>query len=631
MTHWLPTPRDFRGDLRAALNTSPDATDQLERLTALARHRLDFLETIQLDRALSQVTPDTASTSRIRVAMLASSTVDHLVPAVRVAGLRHGLLIDVHVAPYAQYRQELLNPDSDLHRFNPQFVLLSLTARDAISRTSALASEAEVDATIDGTVDELRVLWQRARGTLNATVVQQTFLNVADPLFGSYDRMMPGAPGRLIARLNDRLAAAAAAESVSLLDIARASERDGIDEWFDVTRWLQGKVEISHRRAPAYGELLLRIIAAHRGLSKKCLVLDLDGTLWGGVVGDDGLDGIVIGEGSGTGEAHLALQRYVKQLGERGVILAVCSRNDARLAETVFRDHPEMVLRRSDIAAFVANWEDKAANLERIADQLNIGLDSLVFVDNNPAERARIRQSLPQVAVPELPDDEARYVRCLADAGYFEAVSVTADDRQRTDQYLANASRTAFRETLESLDDFLRGLEMSVEYGPFQAVDLPRIAQLVGKTNQFNPTTRRHSLQDIERFAACGSCLTLQFRLSDRFGDNGLVSGMILRPDAESPGVFEIDTWVMSCRVFGRGLEAEAMTIAIETARHAGARTLRAHYVPTPKNGVIKDLYHRLGFTCVTGVPDADGDTRWAVQVADYVGRPTHIVRRPIA
>jgi FkbH-like protein len=631
MTPWLPTPRDFRGDLRAALNASPHSTDQLERLAALARHRLDFLETIQLDRALSQVTPDTDSNTRIKVAILASSTVDHLAPAIRVAGLRRGLLIDVHVAPFGQYRQELLNTDSDLYRFNPQFVLLSLTAREAMSRTSALASEAEADATIDGTVEELRALWQRASGTLNATVVQQTFLNVADPLFGSYDRMMPGAAGRLIARLNDRVAAAATAGHVSVLDIARASERDGIDEWFDVARWLQGKVEISHRSAPTYGELLVRVIAAHRGLSKKCLVLDLDGTLWGGVVGDDGLDGIVLGEGSGSGEAHLAFQRYVKQLGERGIILAVCSKNDATLAETVFRDHPDMVLRRSDIAAFVANWDDKAVNLKRIADQLNIGLDSLVFVDDNAAERARIRQSLPEVAVPELPDDEARYVRCLADAGYFEAVSVTADDRQRADQYRANTSRRAFQQSLESLDDFLSGLEMSVEYGPFQAVDLPRIAQLVGKTNQFNPTTRRHSLQDIERFAACGRCLTLQFRLSDRFGDNGLVSGMILRADAESPDAFEIDTWVMSCRVFGRGLENEAMTIAVETARRAGARMLRADYLPTPKNGVIKDLYPRLGFTSVTGASQADGATRWAIQVADYVARPTHIARRPIA
>ena len=243
--------------------------------------------------------------------------------------------------------------------------------------------------------------------------------------------------------------------------------------------------------------MLARVIAAQRGLSKKCLVLDLDNTLWGGVIGDDGPEGIILGEGTGTGEAHLALQRYARQLRERGVILAVCSKNDPAVAEAVFRDHPEMLLKLTDIAAFVANWEDKAVNLRRIAEQLNIGIDSLVFVDDNPAERARIRQSLPMVAVPELPADAGQYVRCLADAGYFESVAFTADDSRRGEQYSANASREAFRESSQNMDDFLRGLDMSVTFGPFQTVDLTRVAQLIGKTNQFNPTTRRYSLEDV--------------------------------------------------------------------------------------------------------------------------------------
>src|SRR5262249_55868537 len=234
---------------------------------------------------------------------------------------------------------------------------------------------------------------------------------------------------------------------VLLLDVARASERDGLDAWFDVTRWLQGKLEIAPTASPAYGELLVRIIAAQRGLSKKCLVLDLDNTLWGGVIGDDGLEGIVLGEGSAAGEAFLALQRYAKQLHQRGVILAVCSKNNPAIAEAAFRDHPEMVLKRTDFASFVANWEDKASNLRRIAEELNIRLDSLVLVDDTPAERARVRESLPMVAVPEIPEDPARVVRCVADAGYFEAVSFTAEDRARNEQYAANASREILRES----------------------------------------------------------------------------------------------------------------------------------------------------------------------------------------
>jgi FkbH-like protein len=359
-------------------------------------------------------------------------------------------------------------------------------------------------------------------------------------------------------------------------------------------------------------------------------VLDLDNTLWGGVVGDDGPEGIVLGEGSGVGEAHLALQRYAKQLRDRGIVLAVCSKNDATVAETAFREHPEMILRPADIAVFVANWRDKAENLTQIAARLNLGVNSLVFVDDNPAERARIRERLPLVAVPELPDDPAQYVRCLADAGYFEAISFTSEDAARGQQYTANASRDAFRDSSLSLDAFLQGLEMTVAFGPFQAVDLQRIAQLIAKTNQFNPTTRRHSVQQVARFAAAYDCLTLQFRLRDRFGDNGLVAAMILRPDASASRALDIDAWVMSCRVFGRQLEVEAMNIAVQEGRRRGIERFRADYIPTSRNGVVSGLYAGLGFTPIGDSPAASGSTRWSLRLDDYVTRPTFITHEAV-
>ena len=355
-------------------------------------------------------------------------------------------------------------------------------------------------------------------------------------------------------------------------------------------------------------------------------MLDLDNTLWGGVIGDDGLEGIVLGEGSAAGEAHLALQHYAKQLKERGVILAVCSKNDAKIAEAAFRDHPEMVLRREDFAAFQANWDDKAQNLKAIATRLNIGVDSLVFVDDNPIERARIRQSLPMVSVPELPDDAAHYVRCLADAGYFEAVAFTADDRSRAEQYAANAEREALLGSAESMDDFLRGLDMTAVYGPFTAVDHARVVQLINKTNQFNTTTRRYASEEVARIMEDPEAVTLQFRLLDRLGDNGLISTMILRPTPADDDVLEIENWVMSCRVFGRELEFEAMNIAVEAARERGARALVAEYIPTPKNDVISKLYPSLGFTEVDRPAPANGATRWRLDLADYVTRNTHIV-----
>lgn len=624
MLDWLPTPQNFRGCLNLALESS----DRLEKLVELAQHRLSFVETIQLNRALGQVCSESPrGFTSVRLAILSSTTVDHLVPPIRVSGLRRRLLIDVHVGPYGQARQQLLDAESPFHQLRPQIVLLALTAREAIAAVPVTAPADEADAATGRSIDELRMLWRKARETSHATVIQQTFLNIADPLFGSYDRLVASAPSQLIARLNERLSQAAAEENVLLLDIARASERDGLDAWFDIRRWLQAKMEIAPEAATLYGELFVRLVAANCGLSKKCLVLDLDNTLWGGVIGEDGPEGIVLGEGTGIGEAHIALQRYAKRLKERGIILAVCSKNDPTVAEAVFRDHPEMVLRRPDIAAFVANWEDKASNLLRIAEQLNIGIDSLVFVDDNPAERARIRESLPSVAVPELPADPAQYVRCLAEAGYFEAVAFTADDSRRAEQYSANASREAFLESSQSMDDFLSGLKMSVTFGPFQTVDLARVAQLIGKTNQFNLTTRRHSLEDVARLMATDRSITLEFRLADRFGDNGLVCVMILLPDPQTPALLEIDTWVMSCRVFGRQLEREAMNIAVETASRMGVRTFRADYIPTPKNGVVSELYPALGFTPAAGAESHNGATRWSLILSDYVPQPTHIVR----
>jgi FkbH-like protein len=622
--NWLPVARDFREDLRAAL-AQAKPTDALEGLASLAACRLGFLETVQLDRALARVgLKEAPGFQPIRLAILASSTVDHLAPAIRVAGLRRRLLIDLHSGAYGQYRQDLLDPGSALHRFAPQAVLFSLSAREAIAGVALTASTAEVDAAIGRFVSELRSLWRKAR-EIGAAIVQQTFMDVSDPLFGGYDRMVPGAPATVIARLNDQLCDAAARDGVLILDVARASQRDGIDAWFDIGRWLQGKLEIAPQAAPLYGDLAARILAALRGLSKKCLVLDLDNTLWGGVIGDDGVDGIVLGEGSAAGEAHLALQHYAKQLKERGVILAVCSKNDAKIAEAAFNDHPEMVLRRSDFAAFQANWDDKAQNLKAIAKRLNIGIDSLVFVDDNPIERARIRQSLPMVSVPELPDDAAHYVRSLADAGYFEAIAFTADDRSRAEQYAANAEREALLGASESMDDFLRGLNMTAVYGPFTAVDQARIVQLLNKTNQFNTTTRRYASEEVSQIMDDPSSLTLQFRLLDRLGDNGLISTMILRPAPDDNDALEIENWIMSCRVFGRELEFEAMNVAVEAAKERGVRAFVADYIPTAKNDVISKLYPGLGFTEVDRAAPANGATRWRLDLADYVTRNTHI------
>ena len=629
MAHWLPPIANFREEMRAvqAIN---DPAQRLERLAALSQHSLSYLETIQLDRTLGQIPPAASGAfGSLRLALLSSATVDHLLPGIRVAALRRRLLVQVHIGTYGQYRQELLDFSSPLHGFKPELVLFALTAREAVAGIPITASAESADIALSQTVAELRNLWRTAREQMHAGVIQQTFLNTAEPVFGSHEPLVAGAPARLIKRLNHHLIDAAAEEGAAILDIAGASERDGLDAWYDAGRWLQAKMEIAPTAVSRYGELLARVLGAQRGLSKKCLVLDLDNTLWGGVIGDDGIDGIVLGEGSPSGEAYAALQRYAKHLAQRGVILAVCSKNDAGIAEEAFANHPEMVLKRSDIACFVANWEPKPGNLELIARQLNIGIDSLVFVDDNPVERAGVRQALPMVAVPELPSDPALYVRCIADAGYFEAVAFTTDDQKRGEQYAANATREAVLQSTGSLEDFLAGLQMSAVYGRVREVDLARVVQLINKTNQFNLTTRRHSLDQVVAFCADPGTLVLQFRLIDRFGDNGLVSAMILTPRDSGAATLNIDTWVMSCRVFGRELEFEAMNIAVEMASKLGMNAFEALYIPTAKNEVVRNLYADLGFEVLDELNAPDGGTRWRLPLDRFQARITHIKRRP--
>jgi FkbH-like protein len=618
---------DFSSRLRE-VSARVDSAARLDGLVDLAQSAHGVLETTQLDHALRKLPLETLSgLASIRLAVLSSSTVDQLLPSIRVGGLRRRLWIEIHKGGYGQYRQELLDRRSALSSFSPDVVLLSLTMADVIGRVPLPATALEVDRAVHAAIADLQALWTSARDRLGATVVQQSLLDVSEPIFGSFDRLVPGAPARLVHRLNEGLADAASGAGVLWLDVAGAAARDGLDAWFDTGQWLHAKVEIAVKAAPRFGELLTRVIAARRGLSRKCLVLDLDNTLWGGVLGDDGPEGIVLGGGSAVGEAYVALQQYVRRLKERGVILAVCSRNEPAIVDSVFRDHPEMVLRREDVSAFAVNWQDKAANLEAIADELNIGLDSLVFLDDNPVERARVRESLPMVAVPELSDDPADFLRSLANGGYFEAVSFTTEDRDRAAHYAANAERTRQLSASSSVDEFLRGLNMTVACGPISAVDMNRAAQLINKTNQFNTSGRRYSIDELRTFCETPGHIALQFRLSDRFGDNGIVSVMLLRPYDHEGRRLDVDCWVMSCRVFGRQLEQEAMNVAVESASREGITDLTADYVPTARNGVIRSLYADLGFSPRECSSD-DPVSHWLVPVSGYVPRPTFITRR---
>jgi FkbH-like protein len=603
--HWLPSQASLSTAITAA-RALPGAAARLAATAQLAGYQRDFTATGRLDRLLTGCVAEMPGVgvelglTSLRVALLASHTVDHLVPGLRIAGLDRRLLLEVEVSPYGQYRQMLLDERSPLQAFRPQAVVFALDAADSPIELGLGASTDEVEAAVARRVGELRELWRRARDRFGARVIQQTILQTELPVFGHFDGLIPGSPAAVLDRLNRAIRDAAREESVLLLDLAWEATRFRHSGWGDPVRWHQAKQLVSPALAPLYGDLLARVLAAATGLSRKCLVLDLDNTLWGGVVGDDGIEGIQLGQGSPTGEAFLAFQRHVARLASRGVILAVCSKNDAAIAAAAFADHPEMALKQSDIAAFVANWDDKAGNLRGIAQTLDIGLDSLVFVDDNPAERDIIRRELPMVAVPELPEDVALYPACLAAAGYFEAASFTTEDAGRARSYAANAERRMALDTATDMPGYLTGLEMTLTARPIGPAELARATQLVNKTNQFNLTTRRYTEAEVASIAAGPNNVALQCRLVDRFGDNGLISVILARPDAAWPAdALLIDTWLMSCRVLGRGVEAASLGVLADAAAALGKTVLIGEYRPTPKNALVRNHYAELGFTPV--------------------------------
>jgi FkbH-like protein len=579
-------------------------------LLELARSRLDFVQTNAIDQILRRRWPERPAdfdARPVRLALLGTSTTGHLAPALRVAGLRAGLWLEVYEGAYGQMLQEFDDPGSGLHAFRPDTVVFAHDSERLSAGVAAADSGAQVEDALARLKGELVALWRKARAA-GMSVLQQTALPSPPALLGSNEHRLPGSRAAYLARVNAALREWADAESVDLIALDAAAARDGLAAWRDPTLWARAKQEVRPAAAPMYGELVVRALAARLGRSRKCLVLDLDNTLWGGIIGDDGLNGIVLGQGGALGEGFLAVQAYAKELSRRGVILAVCSKNDEANAWEPFDKHPEMILRRADIACFVANWDDKAANIRLIAQRLNIGLDSLVFLDDNPFERTRVREALPMVAVPEVPDEPSLVPDILAVAGYFEAAALTDDDRLRTQQYRGNAERQAEQETIGDVASYLAGLKMRLIWGRFDGANRQRIVQLINKTNQFNLTTRRYTEADYDSLASAGEIVGLHLRLIDRFGDNGLIGAVIARAQGDA---LEIDSWLMSCRVLGREVERATLTLMVAEARARGLRRLIGEYIPTSKNGMVRDLFERLGFTRIE-------DDRFALELADH-------------
>jgi FkbH-like protein len=612
--YWLPelaTWSDLAGSFSDASRPAwPD-------LVSLAKARIDMVKTARLDRLLRRSFPQPpagAATGPVRLAVLASSTIEHLLPGIRVGALRRNIWLECYVGNYGQYLQELLNQNSALHLYAPDTVLFAFDAAHIFGGVDPAMTAAQADTLLDQQADRIAGLWRLAREHFGCHVIQQTILPVFADLAGSNEHRLAGSRANLVHRLNARLRIMADAQGADVLAIDTAAARSGIAAWYDQMLWHRAKQEISPRVAPLYGDLLARLLTSRRGLSFKCLALDLDNTLWGGVIGDDGMDGIKLGQGSALGEAHVAFQLYCKDLSRRGVILAVCSKNDDANARAPFESHPEMILRLPDIACFIANWSDKPNNLRTIAERLNIGIDAIAFADDNVFERTIVRRELPMVAVPELPEDPGLYAAAIADAGYFETVGVTPEDFERAGQYQANLQREQARASFTDMAGYLKSLDMVLTSKPFDPVGLPRIVQLINKTNQFNLTTRRTTDADARSLMADPHAVTMQLRLVDNLGDNGMISVVIAR--AERDNALVIDTWLMSCRVLGRQVEEATMNLLVQAAARLGLPRIIGHYIPTAKNGMVRDHYRKLGFHETAS--DPDGTTSWALDLSAF-------------
>lgn len=544
--------------------------------------------------------PPPAARRSCRLAVTGSYTLSQLAAMLPVAALRLGIDLTVHEGLYAQYQQELLDPASAIYRSEPDQIVIAV--HEGALQLPAFSESPEADVEVE--VARWRSLWARAATSCEATIVQHTFALRPESEFGNLSVGLPGTRYAMATAVNSSLAHAAT-DRVAIVDCDRIAAAFGRERWFDDRYWVRSKQAVALEATALLARHTAAVIASRLGLQRKCLVLDLDNTLWGGVIGEDGLDGIMLG-GDGDGEAFVAFQEYCLRLKERGVILAVASKNNEADAREVFERHPDMRLRLGDIAMFAVNWEDKPANLRRIAKTLGIGLDALVLADDNPAERQMVRRLVPEVDVVALPSEPSLHRRALASYLGFEPVAVTGEDRGRAANYRARAQAAELASSASDIDSFLRDLRMRAEIAPFDELNLPRIAQLCGKTNQFNLTTRRHSDSVLRRFMASPEHITRYLKLSDRLADHGLVALVIGEIAADA---VEIETFLMSCRVIGRSVEGRLLSELSAAATLAGRSLLRGTYIPTAKNGIVSGLYERFGFI-FTG-SDGDGTTRW--------------------
>lgn len=548
----------------------------------------------------------------LKIAVLGGSTTSDIVKVLELFLRNRGIIPSFYESEYAQYWSDAVFGTPELDEFKPEIVFIHTCSRNIEEKPTVGEDAKSVSEKLEREYARYEKMWTSLSEKFGCVIIQNNFEMPSERLLGN--REVGCAYGRIdfITRLNIKLYDYAQTHANFYIhDINYLSAAYGLERWHELRHWHLYKYALSVSAIPDFAYSLSNIICSCLGKNKKVLALDLDNTLWGGVIGDDGQSGIEIGHETHEGQSYLALQKFVKAHKELGVLLTVCSKNDPENALEGL-NHPDGVLKPSDFTLIKANWNEKSLNLEETAQELNLLPESFVFVDDNPVECDIVKAQAPEIMTINFEDPE-ECIRRIDKCGYFEVTNLSADDAKRGEMYAANAQRAAAEKKFASYDDFLASLEMSAVIGEFDPVHIPRITQLTNKSNQFNLTTKRYTQAEMEATAASPNYIRLCGRLTDKFGDNGIVSVVI----GEKRGAeLHIDLWLMSCRVLKRGMEYAMINRLVEEAKKAGIETIFGYYYPTKKNAMVKELFGDFGFEKTS--EDGDGNTVWKLEVNGY-------------
>lgn len=548
---------------------------------------------------------------KYKMVIMGDCATQHMATAIKGYSFLENINLSVIDTDYDQIKAQVLDNRSELYENNPDFVLIQMSSEKLYQ--SFVESDSKYNFA-ENTVSDIVSYWTIINKRIQTNILQFNFVEINDSVFGNYSAKVEESFLYQIRKLNFLLQEKLL-KNVFVIDINSIQMTVGRNSLFDPKLYYLAKMPISMEILPIVVKNVVDVLKAIKGNFKKCVVFDLDNTVWGGVIGDDGINEIEIGQ-LGLGHAFEEIQRFLKLLKERGIILGVCSKNNEDIAKAPFLNHPEMILRLEDISIFVANWSDKATNLRYIQKTLNIGMDSMVFLDDNPFERNLVKEMLPEITVPDLPEDAAMYVPYLRSLNLFETASYSVIDGDRTRQYQAEVNRVELEKLFENYDDYLTGLDMVAESSAFDTFQTPRIAQLTQRSNQFNLRTQRLTENDVVNIRENNDYITQYFTLRDKFGDHGLISVAYMKK-LDSESLF-IENWLMSCRVLKRGMEEFVVNKLVSIAKERNYKYIIGEYIKTPKNSMVERIYEKLGFT-------STGDGKYRLVIDEFSDNKTFI------